>query len=210
VDHNRHYWPVLFEALPARPGRVLDVGCGTGALSRELHRRGWALTAVDRDRRSIEAARSHPDGLGVSFILGDFLSQPFEPASFDAIVCVAALHHMDMSAALGRMHDLLRAGGVLAVLGLAHRAGPTDLARDVVGTVANTLLSIPEAASRIRRRPPPAADAVTAPTLWPPPLGWDAVRSIAAARLPGVIYRRHVLWRYSLVWVKPNEALSTP
>jgi hypothetical protein len=36
------------------------------------------------------------------------------------------------------------------------------------------------------------------------------VRSIAAARLPGVIYRRHVLWRYSLVWVKPTEALSTP
>lgn len=78
-----------------------------------------------------------------------------------------------------------------------------------MGTVANAILGAPETASRILRRERAAADAVTAPTLWPPPLGWDAVRSISAAILPGVVYRRHVLWRYSLVWVKASQDIST-
>ncbi|HEX9042344.1 MAG TPA: hypothetical protein VF838_15170 [Trebonia sp.] len=32
----------------------------------------------------------------------------------------------------------------------------------------------------------------------------DAVRSTAGRLLPGVRYRRHLLWRYSLIWLKPT------
>jgi hypothetical protein len=34
------------------------------------------------------------------------------------------------------------------------------------------------------------------------------VRTIAARILPGVRYRRHVMWRYSLVWTKPAPTRS--
>ena len=32
---------------------------------------------------------------------------------------------------------------------------------------------------------------------------WREVRAEAARLLPGVRYRRHLLWRYSLIWQKP-------
>ena len=34
------------------------------------------------------------------------------------------------------------------------------------------------------------------------------MRRIAAQELPGVRYRRHLLWRYSLVWTKPKREAS--
>lgn len=40
----------------------------------------------------------------------------------------------------------------------------------------------------------------SAPVCWPPPLTFAECRRIAESELPGVEYRRHVLWRYSLVW----------
>ena len=41
------------------------------------------------------------------------------------------------------------------------------------------------------------------PTVWPPPHSYRQIRALAGATLPGVRYRRHLLWRYSPVWVKP-------
>jgi len=44
----------------------------------------------------------------------------------------------------------------------------------------------------------------SAPIVWPPPETYDGTQVIAERLLPGVAYRRHVLWRYSLVWTKPD------
>ena len=41
------------------------------------------------------------------------------------------------------------------------------------------------------------------PAVWPPPHGYRQIRALAGQALPGVRYRRYLLWRYSLVWVKP-------
>jgi hypothetical protein len=40
-----------------------------------------------------------------------------------------------------------------------------------------------------------------APIVWPPPVTYPEARSVAERVLPGVEYRRHLLWRYTLVWV---------
>ena len=37
-----------------------------------------------------------------------------------------------------------------------------------------------------------------------PEMSWREVRAAAARTLPGVRYRRHLLWRYSLLWRKPG------
>ena len=67
---------------------------------------------------------------------------------------------------------------------------------------------------RVRKRSQsnrPEADAarngtIRPPIVWPPPLSYRQMRHIAAVRLPGVQYRRHVLWRYSLRWTKPARS----
>ena len=41
------------------------------------------------------------------------------------------------------------------------------------------------------------------PVVWPPPETYAGMRAIAEDVLPGTRFRRHLLWRYSLVWTKP-------
>lgn len=41
------------------------------------------------------------------------------------------------------------------------------------------------------------------PVVWPPPHTYREIRALAGDLLPGVRYRRHLLWRYSLTWTKP-------
>jgi SAM-dependent methyltransferase len=48
-----------------------------------------------------------------------------------------------------------------------------------------------------------------APTVWPPDHTYSEIRSIAAKLLPGHRLRRHLLWRYSLIWAKPHGYAQT-
>ena len=47
------------------------------------------------------------------------------------------------------------------------------------------------------------ATAYQSPIVWPPLLTYRDMRRLAARVLPGVRFRRHLYWRYSLVWGKP-------
>jgi len=40
--------------------------------------------------------------------------------------------------------------------------------------------------------------------MWPPPLTYAQVNALTTAVLPGATFRRHTLWRYSIVWTKPR------
>jgi SAM-dependent methyltransferase len=191
-NHNLHYHPVILNAVPDGCGRALDVGCGEGILARELRRVVPHVSAIDLDEPSIDLARRHPAAAAIDYLLGDFLTYPFEPASFDFIASVAALHHMDATVALERMRHLLRPGGRLVVIGLARGRYPADLARDA----AATLVDLVHRATRIYWDH-------SAPTVWPPPETFVGMRRLAVELLPGVRYRRHLLWRYSLTWTKP-------
>ena len=101
------------------------------------------------------------------------------------------LHHMDPAAALAAMSQLLVPGGALVIVGLA-RSQPRDFPRDAAAVIANLGYRM---AKGCWEQP--------SPTVWPPPHSYRQIRALAGATLPGVRYRRHLLWRYSPVWVKP-------
>ena len=50
---------------------------------------------------------------------GDIFDIAFEAGSFDAVVSVATLHHLNAEEGLVRFAELVKAGGVVAVVGLA-------------------------------------------------------------------------------------------
>jgi 2-polyprenyl-3-methyl-5-hydroxy-6-metoxy-1,4-benzoquinol methylase len=195
-NHNIHYHPLILAAVPDGCGRALDVGCGEGVLARELSRLSRRVLAIDLDEPSIALAQQHEAEAEaedrIEYIRGDFLDYGFEPESFDFIASVAALHHMDAATGLDRMRRLLRPGGTLAVVGCA-RAAPADLPAEIGGAVAHRILR----ATRTYWEH-------SAPKIWPPPETYAAMRRIARRELPGVRYRRHLLWRYSLIWTKPR------
>lgn len=190
-NHNIHYHPVILDAVPAGARRALDVGCGEGILARELARAVPEVIGIDQDGPSIELARRQ-DTDGVEYVEGDFLRHGFEPGSFDFVASVAAVHHMPATVALGRMRELLRPGGVLAVVGLARARIPADLPHEFAAALAH----------RWYRLTRPYWEH-SAPTVWPPPRTYREMRRIAADELPGARLRRRLLWRYSLVWTMP-------
>ncbi|WP_066943586.1 class I SAM-dependent methyltransferase [Microtetraspora fusca] len=190
-NHNIHYHPRILREVPDGAQRALDVGCGEGMLARALRQAVPHVTGIDRDAPSIDQAREHRDDVG--YVLGDFLTHPFEPASFDVVASVATLHHMDATAGLTRMRDLLRPGGVLAIVGLAQSTLPNDLPRDLAGIVVGTF----HRAMKGHWEHP-------SPMVWPPPVTYAQMRALAAEMLPGSRYRHHLLFRYSITWRKPQ------
>jgi len=171
---------------------VLDVGCGEGMLARQLARLVPQVVGIDQDGASIDLARRQDPGGKIGFICGDFLTHPLAPASFNMITSVAALHHMDARAALGLMDQLLVPGGTLAIVGLARSRLPADLLFEAAAVIANLAYRL----TRTYWEQP-------SPIVWPPPHTYASMKALARQALPGVRYRRHLLWRYSLVWAKP-------
>jgi SAM-dependent methyltransferase len=104
--------------------RVLDVGCGPGALARELvGRSGSALVcAVDPSEAFVTAARDRLPGVRVE--RGVVESLPFEDRSFDAALAQLVVHFMvDPVAGLREMRRVTKPNGVVAACVWDHAGG---------------------------------------------------------------------------------------
>lgn len=124
-----HGAPVLDLLAPAPGERILDLGCGDGALSEALAASGAIVVAVDASAEQIESARAR--GLDARVMGGEALE--FE-AEFDAVFSNAALHWMtDARAVIDGVWRALKPGGrlvgemggagnVAVVRGALHRA----------------------------------------------------------------------------------------
>lgn len=98
--------------------RVLEVGCGTGAISRFLVtlENVGEVVGVDPCALFIERARQLADDHRMSFAVGDGTALAFDDLAFDAIVCHTTLCHVpDVERVIAEAYRVLRSGGQLAV-----------------------------------------------------------------------------------------------
>jgi SAM-dependent methyltransferase len=114
----------------SRVERVLDVGCGPGALTGELVARlgAAAVCAVDPSERFAAAARDRYPGVRVYVAAAEEL--PFEEGLFDAALAQLVVHFMaDPVAGLREMNRVTRTHGVVAACVWDHagRRGPLSL-----------------------------------------------------------------------------------
>jgi trans-aconitate 2-methyltransferase len=122
----------LVEACPG--GLVVDLGCGTGELTRALHERTSARSTLGLDSSEAMLKRSAAHaGDGLAFELGD-IADWTPPAPVDLIFSNAALHWIDDHDALfTRLTGALSPGGQLAVQVPANHDHPSHV---VAGRVA--------------------------------------------------------------------------
>ncbi|WP_225727110.1 MULTISPECIES: bifunctional 2-polyprenyl-6-hydroxyphenol methylase/3-demethylubiquinol 3-O-methyltransferase UbiG [unclassified Nocardia] len=190
---NIHFHDLVVRAVSGAAD-VLDIGCGEGMLARRLRREADAVTGIDLDAASIELAKAQSPGGEIDYLRADFLAHPFEPESFDGIVSVATLHHMDPERGLNRIKELLRPGGTAAVIGFARNEFPADLPRMPATVLAYAWHVVPK---KQWRHP--------SPIVWPPPDTYRTMRKLTERVLPGARFRQHLLPRYSIVWTKPSN-----
>jgi SAM-dependent methyltransferase len=117
--------PQLADFAGVEPGRrVLDVGCGPGALTAELVRRVGAsqVFAVDPSEPFVTAAQErHPE---VDVRLASAEQLPFDDDEFDAVLAQLVVHFMaDPVAGLGEMARVTREDGVVAACVWDHGGG---------------------------------------------------------------------------------------
>jgi SAM-dependent methyltransferase len=109
--------------------RVLDVGCGTGALTSELVARVGAdrVAAVDPSEPFVVAMRARFPGVTVERASAERL--PFPNASFDAALAQLVVHFMtDPVAGIAEMARVTAAGGTVAACVWDHAGGHGPLA----------------------------------------------------------------------------------
>jgi ubiquinone/menaquinone biosynthesis C-methylase UbiE len=115
--HEHVIFPTVLKHLELKPGlKVLDVACGQGVFSRELHKLHMKVTGVDASFRLIESAKAH--GAGIEYVVDDARTlKNFQADSFDRAICILALQNIDpIDGVFERMQAVLRSRGTFTVV----------------------------------------------------------------------------------------------
>ena len=123
-DHSPYRW--LARAVSATADTVLDLACGSGAMSRELARPGRTVVGLDLSEHELVLAAERSAG---PWIRADALHLPFRDGSVDVVTSSLGLVVVQpLAQVLAEVARVLRPGGVLAAIAPAVRPlGPSDV-----------------------------------------------------------------------------------
>lgn len=111
--------PLMLERLVKPDGKdVVDIGCGGGALVRDLAARGARVVGVEISVERLAPARARDRGSGARYLVGRAQELPLADASVDVAVFMRALHHVppgDLLQALSEARRVLRPRGAVYV-----------------------------------------------------------------------------------------------
>jgi SAM-dependent methyltransferase len=117
-ERARPEWPerAVRWLVPEQPELVIEVGAGTGKLTRAVAALGVRVVAVEPDPRMLAVLRER----GLEGMEGTAEEIPLADGEADAVVAGSALHWFDLDTALPELHRVLRPGGRLG-FGWNHR-----------------------------------------------------------------------------------------
>jgi SAM-dependent methyltransferase len=120
---------LLGALLPPPPARLLEVGCGNGALAAELRRNGWRITGLDPAEDACAAAEAR----GVNVVQGTL---PDIGGDWDALLFTRSLHHVpDLVATVQEAVDRLGPGGRIVLEDFARERADRAAAEFLYDTV---------------------------------------------------------------------------
>jgi SAM-dependent methyltransferase len=179
-DRTRPRYP---EALIQRiTGKVVDVGCGTGIVARQLQVAGCQVVGVEVDERMADYARDS----GVAVEVAAFEEWDPSGRTFDAVVSGQSWHWIDPVAGAARAANALRPSGLLAVFWNVHQL-PHDLGEAFAAVYREVAPDAPGFASGLDAHAPlhaKAADGIRAAAAFTAPEQWrfDWQRSYTRAQ----------------------------
>lgn len=200
-NHNNHYHQFLLKQLPDRCQTILDLGCGTGQFSRMLAERADRVMAIDLSPKSIQIARQRSQQFNnIDYRVADISEEELAAKHFDAVVSIATFHHLSLEQLIPKLKAALKPGGVLIVLDLFEHHNFVDTLSDAIAVPLNWWFL------KTKNKLPPNPEAIAA---MQEHLSTDKYFNLSEAKriytslLKTAKVRRHLFWRYSVVWHKP-------
>lgn len=120
---------------------VLDLGCAGGFMAEAIDDRGARVTGIDPASEAIAAARAHADtqSKAIRYDVGVGEALPYVDASFDAVVCVDVLEHVQsLPKVIAETARVLRPGGMF----LFDTINRNPIARLATITMAEDVLKL--------------------------------------------------------------------
>jgi ubiquinone/menaquinone biosynthesis C-methylase UbiE len=206
-------YAAIVAAVPPGAARVLDAGCGSGALALRLARTAGQIVGLDVSpamlavaERRRRAARAH----NLHLVLGDVGRPPLRAATFDVVVTCNVLHDTATEPAVVALRRLVKAGGRLVIVDLVASWPRLHASR-----AFQTLLTLWVAPRLAVRHGPLAAARLVAFRVWrtwrQPRTGRlvltpEAARTLHARLLPGCRFTQRRRGSLTTLW----DASSTP
>ncbi len=116
----------LFELLPADP-HIIEVGPGTGQATRDLLDRAATVHAIEIGPALADRLRANLPSDRLKISIGDFETLELPMGAADAVVSATAYHWISPLAQVVRPAELLRPGGVVAIVDLVQVDDPADV-----------------------------------------------------------------------------------
>ncbi|MBA2731838.1 MAG: class I SAM-dependent methyltransferase [Acidobacteria bacterium] len=211
-NHNAHYHEYLISHIPEQCRHILEIGCGTGKFSHLLAQRAERVLAIDLSPQMIRLAQQrsklYPN---IDFVKGDVMTYQLPDNQFDCIATLTTLHHLPIETILRKIRKALKPGGIFVCLDLYQRSNLSDLFFDGVAYPANLFLTLiktgkPRPAREVREAFAEHGKTDTYLTL-------PQIEQVYADILPRALVRRHLFWRYSVIWKKEitrQESMTRP
>jgi len=185
----------LLGRLPARCGRVLEVGCGHGALTRRVAARAESVLALDLSPEMVRVARARSAAWpNVEYRVADFAEAELPAGGFDVVLSIATVHHLPLAPTVLRLAGAVRPGGRLVIQDLVTRPGIRSIPVNAIAFALRLLGgrgSTPLAALY--------AEHGKGERYLRPNEAERAYREL----LPGARVTHHLEWRYTMVWERP-------
>ena len=142
--HSKKVYPSLYlrhqyilEMLEdIKPGKALDIGCGSGAMVRDLLDKGFDVVAADISQNMLDATRKtvagHSRAKHVEYTLQDIESMTLKSNAFDVVVCAGVIEYLKTDYnSLREIHRVLKPGGI-AFISTQNLLGPNTLTQPLL------------------------------------------------------------------------------
>lgn len=203
-DHSQQYQNYLLKQISGNSLIGLDIGCGTGELTKKLASKCKMTIGIDISKRMIEEAQKRVQEPNIRFENTDidtFLDNTNE--TFDVIISIATFHHLDIERTLEKIKSKLNVNGMILILDLYKSTPLFEHCLSLIATLFNPIIYFVKRGSFRNTKEEREA--------WKDHFQYDhystinEIKGIAQRTLGKVKIKHHLFWRYSLVYRKSEE-----
>jgi 2-polyprenyl-3-methyl-5-hydroxy-6-metoxy-1,4-benzoquinol methylase len=198
-DHNRQYQNYLIKNIPKNCNYILDVGCGTGELTKKLTLFGKNIIGIDVSENMLHEARKRNSDKKIDYLnisAENYLEKTDK--KFDIIISISALHHMNEEKILKLMKNKLTENGKILVLDIVKNKTIIDYFLSMIALILNPIIMLMmNGRLKVDKNEREA---------WAGHFQYDKyltvieIKYIAKKVLGKVKIKKHLFWRYSLIY----------